>query len=78
MTRAPDPAFSPDLAPSDFCLFGKLKNVMKGCVFEDGNELFVKITTELNKVSREELEPVFVEWLLRLDRCINQKEKCVD
>jgi hypothetical protein len=56
MTRAPHPAFSVDLAPSDFYLFEKLKNIIKGCVFEDDNELFVEIITELNKASREELE----------------------
>jgi histone-lysine N-methyltransferase SETMAR len=31
MTRAPHPPFSPDLAPSDFYLFGRLKTTMKGC-----------------------------------------------
>jgi hypothetical protein len=67
MTRILHQAFSLDLAPSDFYLFGKLKKVMKRCVFEYENEFFVGIMTELNKVSREELEAVFEEWLLRLD-----------
>jgi hypothetical protein len=51
---------------------------MKGCVFEDENELFVGITAELNKVSRDGLEPVFQEWSLRLARRINTKGEYVD
>jgi histone-lysine N-methyltransferase SETMAR len=78
MTRANHPAFSPDLAPSDFYLFEKLKKHMKGCVFEDENELFVSTMIELNKVNREELEVVFAEWLLRLYRCINRKRDYLD
>jgi hypothetical protein len=35
MRRASDPVFSQDLAPFDFYLFRKFKNVMIGCVFED-------------------------------------------
>jgi hypothetical protein len=51
---------------------------VKGCIFEDENERFVGIMTELNKVSREKLEAVFEEWMLRLDRCINTKGEYVD
>jgi hypothetical protein len=32
---------------------------MKGCLFEDENELLAGIISELNKISREELETVF-------------------
>jgi hypothetical protein len=78
MTRTPHPSFSPDLAPSDFYLFGRLKTTMKGCLFEDENELWVGIISELNKISREQLETVFQEWVLRLDRCIDTGGKYVD
>jgi hypothetical protein len=59
MTRAFHTGFLPDLAPSDFYLFEKLKNVMNGCGFEDENELFMGIPIELNNVGREEIEAVF-------------------
>jgi hypothetical protein len=78
MTRAPYPKFSLDLAPFDFCLFGKLKNVMKGCAFGNANELSLGIMSEVNKINREKLEAVFDEWLLRLDRCINMNGKYID
>ena len=31
----PHPPYSPDLAPSDFCLFPNLRKSIKGCRFED-------------------------------------------
>ena len=34
------PPYSPDLAPSDFFLFGFLKKLLKGQEFEDENQLF--------------------------------------
>jgi hypothetical protein len=32
----------------------------------------------LNGISREELEAVFEEWLLRLDRCLQQNGEYVE
>jgi hypothetical protein len=37
--RAPHQAYSPDLAPSDFSLFGYLKHVLAGQEFPDGEAL---------------------------------------
>jgi hypothetical protein len=78
MTRVPHPPFSPDLAPSDFYLFGRLKTTMKGCLFEDEKELLEGIISELNKISREEPETVFQEWVLRLDRYTDTGGEYVD
>jgi hypothetical protein len=38
--RAPHPAYSPGPAPSDFYLFGYLKQVLAGQEFPDGEALF--------------------------------------
>jgi len=35
----PHPAYSPDLAPSDFHLFGRLKEAMKKKMFRDDHEV---------------------------------------
>jgi hypothetical protein len=78
MTRVLHPAFSPDLALSDFYLFGKLKNVMKGYAFRNENKLSLGIMSEVSKISREELEAIFDEWLLRLNWCININGEYVD
>jgi hypothetical protein len=39
LTRSPHPAFSADLAPSDFYLFGKLTMTLMSAVFADADEL---------------------------------------
>jgi hypothetical protein len=78
MTRGFHQAFSPNLAPSDFYLFGKLKNVMKRYAFGNENKLSLGIMNEVSKISREELEAVFDKQLLRLDRCININGEYVD
>jgi hypothetical protein len=64
LTRAPHPVFSLDLTPSDFYLFGKMKTVLMNVAFAD-DELLQGVMEMLNGISREELEEVFEEWLLR-------------
>jgi hypothetical protein len=58
--REPHPAFSPDVMPLDFQLFGKLKITLMGAVFADG-ELLQGVMEVLNGISRERLEAVFEE-----------------
>jgi histone-lysine N-methyltransferase SETMAR len=38
-TVLPHPPYSPDLAPSDFHLFGSLKDALRGTHFEDDNSV---------------------------------------
>jgi histone-lysine N-methyltransferase SETMAR len=72
MKRAPHPPFSPDLAPSDFYLFGKVKTALNGAEFEDEQELLDGVMGILNGITRDELESVFEEWLARLDECVQR------
>jgi hypothetical protein len=67
MYRTSYPPFSPDLAPSDFRLFGKLKTTPMGPVFSDENELFHGVRHVLSRILPDELEVVFANWLARLD-----------
>jgi hypothetical protein len=67
MTRVPYSAFSFDLAPSDFYVFGKLKAVLKGSSFEDENEFLCDMIEVLSDIFLQELEAVSEEWLIRLD-----------
>jgi hypothetical protein len=39
MKSAPQPPYSPDLAPSDFYLFGYVKRYFAGLSFEDAGQL---------------------------------------
>jgi hypothetical protein len=43
MKSAPYPPYSPDLAPSDFCLFGDAKRCFAGLSFEDADQLLAAV-----------------------------------
>jgi histone-lysine N-methyltransferase SETMAR len=51
ISRVPQPAYSPDLAPSDFWLFDHLKNSLAGRMFDDPEELLDGITSFLEGFS---------------------------
>ena len=70
LLRLPHPPYSPDLAPSDFFLFGFLKNKLMGYNFNSEEELLSKSYNILKKISRITLEEVFDEWIDRLKLCI--------
>jgi histone-lysine N-methyltransferase SETMAR len=70
LISAPHPPYSPDLAPSDFYLFGKVKDLLKGQEFNSAEELLEAIITILKGITREELDSVFANWEKRLERCI--------
>jgi hypothetical protein len=72
MRRALQSPFSPDLAPSDRHLFGKLKTTLMGPVFENEQELLDGIMRVLDRIRRDELESVFEELVARLDVCIHR------
>jgi histone-lysine N-methyltransferase SETMAR len=70
MNRAPHPAHSPDLAPSDFYLFGYIKQVLAGTQFDDRAQLFMRIDGILEGIQKVTLEKVFSDWMERLEQCI--------
>ena len=39
----PNPAYSPDLAPSDFFIFPNLKKVIRGCHFRSDDEVVTAV-----------------------------------
>jgi hypothetical protein len=63
MQKAPHPAYSPDLAPSGFYLFGYVKQLMSGCQFADQDCLLLVGIEKVN------LESVFHNWMKRLCQC---------
>ena len=65
--RVPHPAYSPDVAPSDFYLFGRVKKRLEGFEFESPLEVFDKIIEIFDGNSYEERLTVFQEWQNRLD-----------
>ena len=66
---APHPPYSPDLAPSDFYLFGALKSRIRGIEFEDSEAIKEWIADEFQRIPPDELRRVFHLWTLRLQAC---------
>jgi len=70
LTRLEHPPYSPDLAPSDFFLFGYLKAYLEGMIFESFEEMFQAVQDFLYKIPIEMLGRVYSEWITRLEKCI--------
>ncbi|GFU61862.1 putative transposase [Trichonephila clavipes] len=64
----PQPLFSPDLSPSDFFLFPKLKNHLKGHHFGTLENIQTAVTDQLKAISISEFHPGYEEWKKRLQR----------
>jgi histone-lysine N-methyltransferase SETMAR len=73
MKKAPHPPYSPDLAPSDFYLFGYVKGQLNGCSFTSGDELLSAIESFFDQIEKSILIAVFREWKRRLRLCIQIK-----
>jgi hypothetical protein len=68
---------SPDRAPSDICLFGKVKSQLTGRSNQDEKELLHEMMTILGSVSTSELQDVFRNWMKRLEGAIETHGECV-
>jgi hypothetical protein len=62
--------YSPDLAPSDFYLFGHVKGLLRGESFETGEQLLLALEGILRPLEKWTLTKVFLEWMKRLEQCI--------
>lgn len=65
--RTPQPPYSPDIAPSDFYLFGNIKDRLKGHHFTSIEDLKEKIFEICNSIPRDTLKRVFQDWIKRSD-----------
>ena len=77
LDRTPHPPYSPDLAPSDFWLFGLLKGRLEGQEFTHRAELEAAILAELSNISKPEFEAVYENWIHRLKTCIESQGEYV-
>jgi hypothetical protein len=57
-------------APSDFYLFGKLKQLLMGKSFGSDDDILAEINGLLKNIGREKLDSVFENWERRLPQCI--------
>jgi hypothetical protein len=74
ISRVSQPAYRPDLAPSDFWLFGHLKNSLAGRMFDDLEELLDGITSFLEEVQPSKLHVVFSHWTERVSWVLENNE----
>jgi hypothetical protein len=71
LINIPQPAYSPDIAPSDFFLFGYIKEKLKGTKCETTEELLERIKKILSGITPEMRISVFKEWMERLRRVVD-------
>jgi histone-lysine N-methyltransferase SETMAR len=65
------PPYSPDIAPSDFWLFNRLKRNLG--TYPDARSLAKAITTELNSIPIEEYQKTFHKWTERMKLCVEHQ-----
>ena len=65
-----NPAYSPDIAPSDFWLFGFIEEKRKGTVVPDEAQLIIQTRQILKKIDKSILGAVYQEWIKRLHKVI--------
>ena len=70
-TRLVHPAYSPDLAPSDFFLFGNLKTKLQGTNFSNEDDLFAKVVEILHSIPHLDLTKAYDKRMIRLQKCID-------
>ena len=64
------PPYSPDLAPCDFFLFPKLKDLLKGKTYSSDEELTEALESALATFNRSFISDMFEEWVKRCNRCV--------
>ena len=62
----PQPSYSPDVAPCDFCLFPKLT----GCRYETIEEMTEAVTKVIDTLTQENFHVAFQKLLERYNKCI--------
>jgi hypothetical protein len=73
----PQPPYSPDIAPSDFFLFGMLKQKLKGKECANAVELSQTIQEIMTEITPEKRILVFRNWMKRLDEVIRSEGEYV-
>ena len=66
----PQPPYSPDFTPCDFCLFPKLKEKLRGCHYETIEEMKEAVTKVIDTLTQEDFHGVFQKLLERYNKCI--------
>ena len=65
-----NPAYSPGLAPNDFFLFPKIKEILKGRRFDDIDDIRSNTMAAVKAVPQNQFQNCFEGWTTRWHRCI--------
>jgi hypothetical protein len=65
--------YSPDLTPSDFFVFGYIKQKIAGQEFVSADDLLEAIREKFDRLSKCVLESLFDEWMIRLQTYIDDQ-----
>ena len=66
----PQPPYSPDMAPSDFFLFPKIKGTLNGRRFTAMDDIKSASLKEVKAIPKIEFEKCFEDWKKRWPKCI--------
>jgi hypothetical protein len=72
--RIPHLPYNPDLAPSDFSLFGRITTALTEAKFDEPEQLLDAITEFLGTIPVEELRAVVDEWVERVKRVTEKQD----
>ena len=64
------PSYSPDLAPSDFFLFPKIKEILKERHFDDIDDIRCNTTAALKAIPQNQFQSFPEGWTRRWHQCI--------
>ena len=64
------PPYSPDMAPTDFCLFPKLKLPLRGTLFQSIENIKKNSRRELKSIPENAFKKCFDDWIIRWHKCI--------
>lgn len=74
----PHPAYSPDIAPSDFGLFGTMKEKLIGVMHDSEKSLKFHILEILDEFEPNFWESLFNSWIDRLKELLNRNGNYID
>ena len=66
INTVPQPPYSPDLAPCDFCLFPQLR----GCRYETIEEMKEAVMKVIDTLTSEDFHGAFQKLMERYNKCI--------
>jgi hypothetical protein len=75
ITVSEHPAYSPDLAPNDYFLFLNIKEILKGRLFNDNDNIRSNTTAALKATPQNQFQNCFEGWTRCWHQCIASQEE---